>query len=83
MKLEVPRFGKTWIRRRIVALMTVIPAMAVNYLVVIVLQAYFNFHNWWILSAVLIGDIVAFGMNSYLVDFNIKIINRFGGEYRK
>jgi hypothetical protein len=63
--------------RRIVGGLLVIPAMAINYLVVILLLYVFHFEGFWILSAVLVGDIIAFALNSSMIELNMKILMKF------
>lgn len=52
-------------------LLMIIPAFAVNYLVVILLQVQFDFKSIWIVNAVLVGDVVG-----YLI--NVAVFRRFG-----
>jgi hypothetical protein len=63
--------------RRVVGGALVIPAMVINYLVVLVLLYGFHFQGFWVLSAVAVGDIIAFGLNSSMIELNTKILMRF------
>jgi hypothetical protein len=63
--------------RRIVGGALVIPAMAINYLVVLVLLYGFHFQGFWVLSAIAVGDIIALILNSSMIELNTKILMRF------
>jgi hypothetical protein len=63
--------------RRVVGGALVIPAMAINYLVVLVLLYGLHFQGFWVLSAVAVGDIIALILNSSMIELNTKILMRF------
>jgi hypothetical protein len=63
--------------RRVVGMSLVLPAMAINYLVVLVLLYGFHFQGFWVLSAVAVGDIIAIVLNSSMIELNTKILMKF------
>jgi len=74
---------KTWTKRRIVGIALILPAIAVNYAAVILLQQAFNLQHFYILSAVLIGDVIGMTLNLFLTDWNYRMIHKYGGRDEK
>ena len=57
---------KTFIKRMVLGLPLLLPAYAVNILAVFVLINIFHYTTIGVLSAVIIGDVIAYTFNIYL-----------------
>lgn len=66
-----------YITRAVLGLVSTIPAQIVNYSAVAILIYVFHFQTFYVLSAVLLGDLVGFGFNNAIMGYQIKFLKHF------
>lgn len=71
---------RTWISRRMIAIVLLIPGYAIGWLGAQALPVFFPFLDWRIVSPYTAGAIASTAFNTVMWDKWVSLVYRFGGK---